>query len=109
MSDPGDPDTQSVVPSIERDPVLERAQRARMLLEAGSPSRALDEAGRALALAPADPDALMVAGRAQAQLKNHDDAMRLGRAAVAGRPDDPSILREFAYLRSECGDTAGAR
>jgi tetratricopeptide (TPR) repeat protein len=101
-------DTPLPRPSIERDPVEERAQRARMLLQAGSPTQALKEAGRALALEPSDPDALMVAGRANAELKHYPDAMRLGRAAVAGRPDDPSLLREFAYLRSECGDTAGA-
>lgn len=107
MSDQEPPDISMGRPSIDLDPVDERSQRARMLLEGGSPTQALEEAGRALALEPSDPDALMVAGRAQAELKHYADAMRLGRAAVAGRPDDPDLLREFAYLRSECGDTAG--
>lgn len=108
MSDKGNSEIPRAMPSIERDPIQESAQRARMLLQAGSAQRALEEVGHALAIAPSDPDALMVAGRANAELKKFDDAMRLGRAAAAGRPDDPNILREFAYLRSECGDTAGA-
>jgi hypothetical protein len=56
-----------------------------------------------------DASALLAAGRAALRVRNHDEAIRSLRQALAILPGEPDTLADLAVARRLSGDRAGAR
>lgn len=82
--------------------------RARRLLAAEQPDRAMAELAPYLAANPTDAEALCLASSASSDLGHAGTARSLAERAVAARPDDDWPLRLLAYAYSGLGMPAQA-
>jgi tetratricopeptide (TPR) repeat protein len=76
---------------------------ADLMRQAGDYQRALDEYGRALALAPRDPRALAGAGEVAFELRRYEDARRYLQEAVAEHTQEPHAASDLAVAELVLG------
>lgn len=90
------------------DDPFELARRAEALLDLGRPDAALDLALRAVAAAPHDGVALLVAARALGDLGRLDEAVELARRSIVASPERVEAHTLLSWALSQLGDRAEA-
>jgi len=90
------------------EPVQAICRRARVLLDLGRPSDALDEIHRALAVNPHDPEALELTGLALIRLHRHDEALEPLASSIAAAPYHAHPHYLYAFSLRELGRHAEA-